>query len=83
MSELDDKHIEKPTEFLNVGQEVEMRIIKLNLQEKKIGLSLKAMKEDEPRLEFTSYMASADSGNASMGERLGDQLQRLKKPSTD
>jgi len=38
--------VEKPTEFLNVGQEVEMRIIKLNLAEKKIGLSLKAMKEE-------------------------------------
>jgi small subunit ribosomal protein S1 len=83
VSELDEKHVEKPTEFLNIGQEVEMKIIKLNLQEKKIGLSLKAMKEDEPRLEFTSYMASADSGNASMGERLGDQLQRLKKGETE
>ena len=56
-----------------------MKIIKLNLQEKKIGLSLKAMREDEPRLEFTSYVASADSGHASMGERLGDQLTRLKR----
>jgi len=79
VSELDDKHVEKPTEFLNVSQEVEMRIIKLNLQEKKIGLSLKAMKEEEPRLEFTSYMASPDSGSTSMAERLGDQLQRLKR----
>ena len=81
-SELDEKHVEKPTEFLNIGQEIEMRVIKLNLQEKKIGLSLKAMKEDDPRLEFTSYMASADSGNASMGERLGEQLQRFKKTET-
>jgi small subunit ribosomal protein S1 len=79
VSELDEKHVEKPTEFLNINQEVEMRIIKLNLADKKIGLSLKAMKEDEPRLEFTSYMASADSGNISLGDRLGDQLQRLKK----
>ena len=63
-----------------------MKIIKLNLQEKKIGLSLKAMREDEPRLEFTSYMASADSGSASMGDRLGDQLReitRLKKGETE
>jgi len=79
VSELDEKHVEKPTEFLNIGQEIEMRVIKLSLPEKKIGLSLKAMKEDDPRLEFTSYMASADSGNASMGERLGEQLQRFKK----
>ena len=82
VSELDEKHVEKPTEFLNIGQEIEMRVIKLSLQEKKIGLSLKAMKEDDPRLEFTSYMASADSGNASMGERLGEQLQRFKKTET-
>jgi small subunit ribosomal protein S1 len=83
VSELDEKHVEKPTEFLNVGQEIDMKIIKLNLAEKKIGLSLKATKEDEPRLEFTSYMASADSGSASMAERIGDQLQRLKKTETE
>jgi small subunit ribosomal protein S1 len=83
VSELDEKHVEKPTEFLNIVQEIEMKVIKLNLQEKKIGLSLKAMKEDEPRLEFTSYLASADSGNASMGERLGEQLQRFKKPENE
>jgi hypothetical protein len=44
------------------------------------------MKEDDPRLEFTSYMASADSGSASMGDRLGDQLReitRLKKGETE
>ena len=82
VSELDEKHVEKPTEFFNIGQEIETRVIKMSLQEKKIGLSLKAMKEDDPRLELTSYMASADSGNASMGERLGEQLQRFKKTET-
>jgi len=79
VSELDERHVEKPTEMLNVGQEVEMKIIKLNLPEKKIGLSLKAMKEDEPRLEFTSYAASADSGHTSMRERLGNQLREITR----
>jgi small subunit ribosomal protein S1 len=83
VSELDEKHVEKPTEFLNVGQEIDMKIIKLNLQEKKIGLSLKAMKEDEPRVDLSSYMASTDSGGTSMAERLGDQLQRLKKTDAE
>jgi len=83
VSELDEKHVEKPTEFLNVGQEIDMKIIKLNLQEKKIGLSLKAMKEDEPRVDISSYMASADSGSTSMAERLGDQMHRLKKSDSE
>jgi len=79
VSELDEKHVDKAAEFLTAGQEVEMKIIKLNLQEKKIGLSLKAMKEEDPRLEFTSYIASADSGSASMGDRLGDQLREISR----
>ncbi len=83
VSELDERHVEKPAEFLNVGQEIDMKIIKLNLQEKKIGLSLKAMKEDEPRVDISSYMASAGSGSTSMAERLGDQLQRWKKSDSD
>jgi len=83
VSELDEKHVEKPTEFLNVGQEVEMKIIKLNREEKKIGLSLKAMREDEPRVDIASYMASADSGSTSMAERLGDRLQRFKKTDSE
>ncbi len=83
VSELDEKHVERPAEFLSVGQEIDMKIVKLNLAEKKIGLSLKAMKEDEPRVDIDSYMASADSGNASMGERLGEQLQRLRKPTSE
>jgi small subunit ribosomal protein S1 len=69
VSELDEKHVEKPTEFLNIGQEIEMKVIKL--------------KEDEPRIEFTSYLATADSGSTSMGERLGEQLQRFKKPENE
>jgi small subunit ribosomal protein S1 len=83
VSELDEKHVEKPTEFLNVGQEIDMKIIKLNREEKKIGLSLKAIKEDEPRVDLASYLASPDSGGTSMAERLGDQLQRFRKSETE
>jgi small subunit ribosomal protein S1 len=83
VSELDEKHVEKPTEFLNAGQEIDMKVIKLNPEEKKIGLSLKAMKEDEPRVDLSSYVASPDSGSTSMAERIGGQFQRLKKSETE
>jgi small subunit ribosomal protein S1 len=83
VSELDEKHVEKPTEFLNVGQEIDMKIIKLNREEKKIGLSLKAMKDEEPRVDISSYISSSDSGGSSMAERLGDQLQRFKKADNE
>jgi len=35
------------------------------------------------KVDIASYMASADSGNTSMAERLGEQLQRLKKADSE
>ena len=45
-----------------VGDEVEMRVVKLIPEEQKIGLSWKAMAEGEERREMDQYRASADGG---------------------
>ena len=47
VSELDEKRIEKPEERFKVGDVYPMKIIKINEGEKKIGLSIKAVKQDE------------------------------------
>ena len=47
VSELDEKRIEKPEEQFKVGDAFPMKIIKINEGEKKIGLSIKAVKQDE------------------------------------
>ena len=51
VSQIAKEHVEKPSDVLKVGQEVEAKIVDFNEDEKKIGLSIKAMfapeKEDE------------------------------------
>jgi small subunit ribosomal protein S1 len=78
ISELDEKHVEKSEEILQVGQDVEMRIIKVNPAEKKIGLSLKAMKDESFR-ESLAALEAIDSSSAGMtvGDRVGDQLKQM------
>ncbi len=75
VSELDEHHVEKPEEILRAGQEIDMRIIKMNISEKKIGLSLKAMKEDDTRI--IRAMAESEPAPVTMGDRVGDQLKDL------
>lgn len=75
VSELDERHVEKPEEILKPGQEIDMRIIKMNISEKKIGLSLKAMKEDDTRI--IRALAESEPSPVTMGDRVGDQLKDL------
>ena len=43
ISELTDQRIENPTEIVSTGEELEVKIINVDLQARKIGLSLKAL----------------------------------------
>ncbi len=77
VSELDDKRVENPEDEFEVGQEMDFKIIKMNLLERKIGLSLRALKEGGVREPSWSY--TPEVGTASIGEIAGDQLGQLKK----
>jgi small subunit ribosomal protein S1 len=62
ISEVDDDKRHKVEAAFPVGQEVDLKIIKLSPNERKIGLSQKAMAEDAERMEYDSYRDSADGG---------------------
>ena len=48
ISQISDQHVEKVKDVLNVGQEVEARIVRIDAADRKIGLSIKAAAiEDE------------------------------------
>jgi len=59
VSELDEKRIEKPEEAFKVGDVFPMKIIKIQEGEKKIGLSIKAVKQDEYQKDVETYRESA------------------------
>ncbi|HEY3128413.1 MAG TPA: 30S ribosomal protein S1 [Acidobacteriota bacterium] len=79
VSELDEKRIEKPEDHFSVGQEVDTKIIKMNLLEKKIGLSLKALKEtSRPEDDFKAYLSRAESASSTIGDIAKEQLESLR-----
>jgi small subunit ribosomal protein S1 len=68
VSELDEKRIEKPDEQFKAGDVFPMKIIKMSPGEKKIGLSIKAVKQDEVQRDLESYRESAGSDRLTIGD---------------
>ena len=71
VSEFDDsRHVGKGEEKidLKVGETYPMKIIKLAPEERKIGLSIRALKSDEFRADWESYQESAGDGSATLGD---------------
>ena len=79
ISELDEKRIEDPEKHFAVGQELDIKIIKMNLLERKIGLSLKALKEDDEVKEPSWNFKSQEVAKTSIAEIAGKQLGALKR----
>ena len=69
ISELSDERIEKPEKVFEIGQELEFKILRIESDVQKIGLSHRAVgKEEEPTVDTKTYSTEAKSGMASLGE---------------
>ncbi len=67
VSELDDTKGGDKIE-LTVGENYPMKIIKLVPSERKIGLSIRALKSDEFRTDWEEYSEKAGTGEATLGD---------------
>jgi small subunit ribosomal protein S1 len=72
VSELDEKRVDKPEEHFKVGDSYPMKIIKISEGEKKIGLSIKAVKQDDYQRDMDSYRESSGSEHSTT---LGDAFR--------
>jgi small subunit ribosomal protein S1 len=62
--------VEKPEDAVKIGQKLQFKILKMDREARKIGLSARAVGKDEPILDVRSY-TSSESGMASLGEIAG------------
>ena len=67
VSELSDNHVDKPEDAVKQGQTLQFKILKMDREARKIGLSARAVGKDEPILDTRNY-TSGDSGMASLFE---------------
>jgi small subunit ribosomal protein S1 len=69
ISELSDDRVAKPEDVVQVGQEMDFKILRIDSESKKIGLSARAVgKDDEPIPDTKIYSSNIGSGMASLGE---------------
>ncbi|HSP62693.1 MAG TPA: S1 RNA-binding domain-containing protein, partial [Pyrinomonadaceae bacterium] len=68
ISELSDERVAKPEDAAELGKEMEFRILRIDSENKKIGLSARAAGHDEPIVETKVYTSEAKGGMASLGE---------------
>jgi small subunit ribosomal protein S1 len=95
ISQISHSHIGTPHEVLSEGQEVQVKVLDINTDEKRVSLSIKDTQEAparEPRPERGErpHRSNRDTSNAefappsqslnlTLGERFGDKLNKFKK----
>jgi small subunit ribosomal protein S1 len=82
ISELSEDRVEKPEDVVQLGQEMEFKILRIDADSKKIGLSARAVGKDEPVVDAKVYSSQVGSGMASLGELADFGLGRSAEPET-
>lgn len=86
ISEFSDERVDRPEDIGPIGQEMDFRILRIEQDTQKIGLSARAVgKNDEPYVDAKSYSTEAKGGMASLGElmnirRGGEEGDEAKTP---
>jgi small subunit ribosomal protein S1 len=82
VSEIADERVEKPADKLSLDMAITSKIIKMDITEQKIGLSIKAAAHDAHREDYRTYMRAQGSGGVNLGEvagHTGGRRQRDQK----
>ncbi len=79
ISQMADFHVKHPSEILQEGEEIEAKILDINLESKRISLSIKEARP-APR-DFSSHASQKDNGtegNVTLGDVFGDLFNKEK-----
>ena len=83
VSQLSTERIDKPSQLFNVGDAVEAEVTNVDPRERRIGLSIKALKRSEEREEVDSYLRrERESSKFSFEDILTEEL-RLDRDEGD
>jgi len=80
VSQLSTERVDRPANLYKVGDEVEAEVTQVDPREKRIGLSIKALRRSEEREEVDAWMKrESEGGRFSMADLMGDLEARDKK----
>jgi len=76
VSQLSVERIDKPSSLYKVGDEVEAEVINIDVNERKIGLSIRTLRKTEERQEMENYLKrEKEGGRFSFESLLNDELR--------
>ena len=76
VSEIADEHVDDPRKFLKVGDEKDVMIIDIDADDRKIGLSIKAVSKAEQGVDYRAYLTTAGGGMGTLADALKGKLKR-------
>jgi small subunit ribosomal protein S1 len=78
VSQISNERIDKPSQHFQVGDEIEAEVTNIDPREKKIGLSVRALRRTEERDEMNAYLSrEGKAAKFSLEDVMGDDLQRV------
>ncbi|SER13719.1 small subunit ribosomal protein S1 [Gracilibacillus ureilyticus] len=78
ISQISTQHIGTPAEVLEVGQQVDVKVLEVNEAEKRISLSIKEIEEEKNDQEIKQYESDDDQSGFQLGDMIGDKLDKYK-----
>ncbi|WP_280768244.1 30S ribosomal protein S1 [Salipaludibacillus daqingensis] len=82
ISQIANRHIGTPGEVLKEGETVSAKVLDVNISEKRISLSIRALEEEKQEKEDNEakkeYQREDDHAGFSLGDVIGDQLKKYK-----
>lgn len=72
MRELSPKHITKASEAVNVGDEVTVKVIHVDMDNKKVALSITKVQQDAEKAEYQDFLAKQDNVAVTIGDEVNE-----------
>ncbi len=78
VSEISREKVERPSDVLRQGEMVSAIVLHVDSQERRIGLSLKGLKEKMEKSEIERYMSNQGSASNSLGALIQEEMERRR-----
>jgi small subunit ribosomal protein S1 len=76
VSEMSREKIEKPSDVVKVGEMVSAMVLHIDPHEKRIGLSMKGLKEKVEEAEIEKYISNQGPASNTLGELIQEEIER-------
>jgi small subunit ribosomal protein S1 len=76
VSEISREKVEKPSDVLKVGDTLSAVVLHIDPHERRIGLSIKGLKEKTEKAEIEKYISDQGSTSHSLGELIQEEMEK-------